>query len=292
MNKAEIEKSLKRFLKRRVSYSFALLVAFLISGEIGAASEAGVTVNSEVSAESTTEGSREEVLDLIEYLKTLNNETALQSEDKGKQFFFSLWLEKRRAKKYADNGFKDWAKPDLKPDVPDIEISDIIDYIKPEINEPGGAIPENEEGFIGKNPEFNFGKGDTNLGKLPGDITITATPHTPPKTGINKDNFNILEMGSVSDPKTDLGNSLNGIGNSPSVPEVSLNIKKPNLNYAVSVPVFKAPTAPGYIPSNIEPPASNDLPAVKISASGFNQGAQTTVFTNLGVGEMSGTNKE
>ena len=34
MRKNDIEKSLKRFLKRRVSYSFSLLIAFMITGGI------------------------------------------------------------------------------------------------------------------------------------------------------------------------------------------------------------------------------------------------------------------
>lgn len=34
MKKGDIEKSLKRFLKRKVSYSFSLLIAFMITGGI------------------------------------------------------------------------------------------------------------------------------------------------------------------------------------------------------------------------------------------------------------------
>ncbi|MHD0318638.1 autotransporter-associated N-terminal domain-containing protein, partial [Fusobacterium sp. THCT1E2] len=41
MRKNEIEKSLKRFLKRKVSYSVSLLVAFMITG--GIAAGAGIT---------------------------------------------------------------------------------------------------------------------------------------------------------------------------------------------------------------------------------------------------------
>ena len=39
MNKQEIEKSLKRYLKKRISYTFSLLVAFLITGGFASASE-------------------------------------------------------------------------------------------------------------------------------------------------------------------------------------------------------------------------------------------------------------
>ena len=38
-NKQEIEKSLKRYLKKRISYTFSLLIAFLITGGFAAASE-------------------------------------------------------------------------------------------------------------------------------------------------------------------------------------------------------------------------------------------------------------
>ncbi|CAN2326918.1 Autotransporter domain-containing protein [Fusobacterium sp. oral taxon C10] len=39
MNKQEIEKSLKRYLKKRISYTFSLLIAFLITGGFATASE-------------------------------------------------------------------------------------------------------------------------------------------------------------------------------------------------------------------------------------------------------------
>ena len=38
-NKQEIEKSLKRYLKKRISYTFSLLITFLITGGFAAASE-------------------------------------------------------------------------------------------------------------------------------------------------------------------------------------------------------------------------------------------------------------
>ena len=39
MNKQEIEKSLKRYLKKRISYTFSLLIAFLITGGFASATE-------------------------------------------------------------------------------------------------------------------------------------------------------------------------------------------------------------------------------------------------------------
>ncbi len=42
MRKGDIEKSLKRFLKRKVSYSLSLLIAFMITG--GISFGAGITV--------------------------------------------------------------------------------------------------------------------------------------------------------------------------------------------------------------------------------------------------------
>ncbi len=41
MRKNDIEKSLKRFLKRKVSYSLSLLIAFMITG--GISFSAGIT---------------------------------------------------------------------------------------------------------------------------------------------------------------------------------------------------------------------------------------------------------
>ena len=39
MNKQEIEKSLKRYLKKRISYTFSLLIAFLITGGFASTTE-------------------------------------------------------------------------------------------------------------------------------------------------------------------------------------------------------------------------------------------------------------
>ena len=131
MKKADIEKSLKRFLKRKVSYSFALLIAFMISGEIVSASG---TENVNYTEE--TEMKAKDAKDLVSLFKILKNKTVVQkSEDKSTQFFFNVWLEKRKAKKYADNGFKEWGESNINPENPDIEIPDIITPIRPNIKD-------------------------------------------------------------------------------------------------------------------------------------------------------------
>ena len=47
MKKTDIEKSLKRFLKRKVSYSLSLLIAFMITG--------GISIGAEITAEEIQE---------------------------------------------------------------------------------------------------------------------------------------------------------------------------------------------------------------------------------------------
>lgn len=57
MRKGEVEKSLKRFFKRKVSYSFSLLISFLISG--------GIVFGEEISVESLQQ-SKTEILGKIQ----------------------------------------------------------------------------------------------------------------------------------------------------------------------------------------------------------------------------------
>ncbi len=188
MKKADIEKSLKRFLKRKVSYSFALLIAFMISGEIVSASG---TENVNYTEE--TEMKAKDAKDLVSLFKILKNKTVVQkSEDKSTQFFFNVWLEKRKAKKYTDNGFKEWGESNINPENPDIEIPDIITPIRPNIKDPESAIPN--EDFIGAEPKFEFNPvGSIAMGDPDIEIPDIITPIRPnikdPESAIPNEDF-------------------------------------------------------------------------------------------------------
>ena len=74
MNKQEIEKSLKRYLKKRISYTFSLLIAFLITGGFATASE----LNQEVLLSRIKED-REKLEKMLQ--KNYKKEAALQKEN-------------------------------------------------------------------------------------------------------------------------------------------------------------------------------------------------------------------
>lgn len=95
MNKRETEKSLKRFLKRKISYSFALLITFIISGEISLASE---TMNA-VQNKEITEKKLSEAEDLVSLFKMMKNKTVVQKSQGKSTQFFSMYGWKREKQK-------------------------------------------------------------------------------------------------------------------------------------------------------------------------------------------------
>ena len=266
MNKREVEKSLKRFLKRKISYSFALLIAFIISGEVGLASE---TVNAVKNSE-VTETKLSEAEDLVSLFKLMRNKTVVQkSEDKSTQFFFNVWLEKRKAKKYADNGFKEWADENINPENPDIEIPDIISPIKPNINEPVSPI-ENED-FIETEPKFDFKQvGNIAMGEAPQDITIKVTAPKVNVSEIEDGDFNIFDKSNISAP----GNIGEGIGKIE-VPnlklETNVQVAKPTVNYSGNIATFIPPEIPKVQVGTINAPDSFSIDAVNITIGSVNQ---------------------
>ncbi len=268
MKKADIEKSLKRFLKRKVSYSFALLIAFMISGEIVSASG---TENVNYTEE--TEMKAKDAKDLVSLFKILKNKTVVQkSEDKSTQFFFNIWLEKRKAKKYADNGFKEWTKENINPENqnPDIEIPDIISPIKPNIKEPVSPI-ENED-FIGKEPSFDFKPiGNIAMGEAPQDITITVTPPKVNVSEIKDGDFNIFDKSNISAPG-DIGEGVGGIGTVPDLAqETTVSVVKPTVEYSGNIATFMPPEIPAVQVGTINTPASFSIDAVNITTGTVNQ---------------------
>lgn len=267
--KTDIEKSLKRFLKRKVSYSFALLIAFLISGEIISAAE----INTVESAEKVEMRARD-AKDLVTLFKILKNKTVVQkSEDKSTQFFFNVWLEKRKAKKYADNGFKEWGEKNItpeNPENPDIEIPDIVTPIKPSIEDPESAIPS--ENFIEKEPSFEFNPvGTIAMGDIPQDITINVTAPKVPVSEIGEGDFNIFDKNSISNPG-DIGNNVGGIDNVPQLStETNVQVQKPTVEYSGNITTFTPPEIPAVQVGTITAPASFSIDAVNITTGTVNQ---------------------
>lgn len=266
MKKADIEKSLKRFLKRKVSYSFALLIAFMISGEIVSASG---TENVNYTEE--TEMKAKDAKDLVSLFKILKNKTVVQkSEDKSTQFFFNVWLEKRKAKKYADNGFKEWGESNINPENPDIEIPDIITPIRPNIKDPESAIPN--EDFIGAEPKFEFNPvGSIAMGEIPQDITINVTAPKVPVSEIGDGDFNIFNKSNISAPGN-IGEGIGGIGTVPDLStEIVFSVVTPDVNYSGEIATFTPPEIPKVQVGTITAPASFSIDAVNITTGTVNQ---------------------
>lgn len=247
MNKAEIEKSLKRFLKRKVGYSFALLVAFMISGEISLAVEENNQLNAQKVAEKTEDvGKKKSKIE--------------RTEGNSWQIFFSTFFEKRKAKKYDSNGFKgrggseDITRPDIKiPD--DAKTPDRIDVIPPD--SPDISITE---------PEFVF--------KDPVDVKIDNI-HSGVDINIDKDTVNIAvidENTLKTDNKVELPETpkdlkmeidLTDVGDT----DIVVNAPTVSLNYDPNI--FKAPNKIEV--EEIKVPETFSLVPVQIKGEGIEQ---------------------
>ncbi|WP_339007971.1 autotransporter-associated N-terminal domain-containing protein [Fusobacterium varium] len=146
MKKNEIEKSLKRFLKRKVSYSVSLLVAFMITG--GIAAGAGITAEEihETKEELLTKIQREreeikqKLLENDSKLKALNLDSRILLKEAD---FYSKPVEPAYGFtmiggfKKADSVGKDW-KGSVRGDTP-------MDKMRKRFNEVHGNSTENGE---------------------------------------------------------------------------------------------------------------------------------------------------
>lgn len=248
MNKAEIEKSLKRFLKRKVGYSFAILVAFLISGEISL----GVEVNNQLNAQKLAENAEK-----IDSKKGKVERT----EGKSWQFFFSTFFDKRKAKKYDSNGFigrneNENTRPDIK--LPDEAVTpDRIDIASP--TDPNVSITE---------PEFEF--------KDPANVEISGI-HGGVDINLDGDDVNVIE---IDENNLDLSN--NGV-NVPELPknlkmEIDLTDAGDKADITINVPTVAVSydphtfTAPSEMEiEEIEAPETFSLDPVQIKGEGIEQ---------------------
>ncbi|UYI78468.1 MAG: autotransporter-associated N-terminal domain-containing protein [Fusobacterium varium] len=242
MKKNDIEKSLKRFLKRKVSYSLSLLIAFMITG--GVSLSAGITAEEiqETKGELLTkiQTEREEIKrkiaenerlireynsDFVElvrkgdfYSKPLNPST---------QVFFSY--------QYLDNG--------KMKDVTDKEFAKTIDAVNKHYGTTNGRSLLKSTGNIGKD-KIIAGNGivvDNEVFRETIEVGANIKPVEPTLPTINP-NVSV----NVSAPVVNLGVLPGTV--SPVTPSIT----------PVSAPIITLPTAPGNLSVNVSTPSAVD----------------------------------
>ncbi|WP_462428264.1 autotransporter-associated N-terminal domain-containing protein, partial [Fusobacterium varium] len=240
MKKNDIEKSLKRFLKRKVSYSLSLLIAFMITGGISLG--AGITAEeiqetkSELLIRIQTE--REEIKRKIaenERLIKEYNSDFVELVRKGDfyskplmpstQVFFSY--------QYLDNG--------KMKDVTDKEFAKTIDAVNKYYGTSNGSSLLKSTGNIGKD-KVMAGNGvvvDNEVFRETIEVGANIKPVEPVLPTINP-NVSV----NVSAPVVNLG-ALPGTV-SPVVPSIS----------TVTAPSITSPTAPGSLSVNVSTPSA------------------------------------
>ena len=242
MRKGDIEKSLKRFLKRKVSYSLALLIAFMITG--------GISLGAEITAEEIQENKgdllsriqteREEIKRKIaenERLIKEYNSNFVELVRKGDfyskplmpstQVFFSY--------QYLDNG--------KMKDVTDKEFAKTIDAVNKHYGTANGSSILKSTGNIGKDKVI-AGNGvvvDNEVFRETIEVGANIKPVEPVLPTINP-NVSV----NVSAPVVNLG-ALPGTV-SPTMPSIS----------TVTAPVVIPPTAPGNLSVNVSTPSAVD----------------------------------
>ena len=242
MKKNDIEKSLKRFLKRKVSYSLSLLIAFMITG--GVSLSAGITTEEiqETKGELLTkiQTEREEIKRKIaenEKLIREYNSDFVELVRKGDfyskpltpstQVFFSY--------QYLDNG--------KMKDVTDKEFAKTIDAVNKHYGTTNGRSLLKSTGNIGKD-KIIAGNGivvDNEVFRETIEVGANIKPVEPTLPTINP-NVSV----NVSAPVVNLGVLPGTV--SPVTPSIT----------PVSAPIITLPTAPGNLSVNVSTPSAVD----------------------------------
>lgn len=259
MNKIEIEKALKRQLKKSVGYSLTILIGFLINGQLtfGVDSlENSKKVDSSY-IKKIQEELEEKILEINKELSIVEN-----SENKSVHFLFSPSLERRRAKRSHDNGI---SKLEINST---IEIPDIRDNPKPDIPIIKNPLP-NEDNIL-KEPQFIFNEvGEVNIQDIPKNINITIDNPKLPITSINEENFNILAKEDIVIPK--LSEDIEKNLTLEKIPQnIRTDIEKPKINEIKELSNFTLPQVYVAI-KNIIVPESFSIKDVKINTTGITQ---------------------
>lgn len=259
MNKIEVEKALKKYLKKNIGYSLTILIGFLINGQISLA----IGEDKDYFALDTTSITKQKT-ELEEKLLELDKELSIvkNSEDKSIHFLFSPTIERRRAKKSHSGNFNGKIEIPTVSGIPDIR--DNVKPILPDIKEP---FP-NEESIV-KEPNFEIGQvGNVEIDEIPENININIPSFNLPINSIENEKFNVLTKEDIALPST--GDTDKNI----TVENIAQNIKPsiniPKVNSVKDLGVFSLPE----IQANtkiITAPENFSIKDVKIETTGIKQ---------------------
>ena len=310
MRKGDIEKSLKRFLKRKVSYSLALLIAFMITG--------GISLGAEITAEEIQE-SKGDLLSRIQTEREEIKRKIAENERLIKEYNSNFVELVRKGDFYSKPLFNSTQvffsyqhlDSGKMKDVTDKEFAETIDAINKHYGTRSGRSILKSTGNIGKD-KLMAGNGvavDTEVFRETIEVGANIKPVEPvlpeinPSVSVNVSAPEVTLSGlpdSIEVVVTGIGGiTLPSIG-SPTPPgSLSVNVSTPSTVDKVEVtpPKAEAPAAPteknitasaptapgGFIPSNISIPEKPITPAepqiavltpidLTFNGSGFGQG--------------------
>lgn len=259
MNKIEVEKALKKYLKKNIGYSLTILIGFLINGQISLA----IGEDKDYFALDTTSITKQKT-ELEEKLLELDKELSIvkNSEDKSIHFLFSPTIERRRAKKSHSGNFNGKIEIPTVSGIPDIR--DNVKPILPDIKEP---FP-NEESIV-KEPNFEIGQvGNVEINGIPENIDINIPSFNLPINSIENEKFNVLTKEDIALPST--GNIDKNITVENIAQNIKPNINIPKVNSVKDLGVFSLPE----IQANtkiITAPENFSIKEVKIETTGIKQ---------------------
>lgn len=269
MNKIEVEKALKKYLKKNIGYSLTILIGFLINGQISLA----IGEDKDYFALDTTSITKQKT-ELEEKLLELDKELSIvkNSKDESIHFLFSPTIERRRAKKSHSGNFNGKIEIPTVSGIPDIR--DNVKPILPDIKEP---FP-NEESIV-KEPEFVLGSiNNVEINDKPIDIGLGEETVVPPNIITIDDNrLQILDKENIVNP----GENIAEI-NIPE--EIEVN-EKLDTNIDISTKViinqidYFIPPEINTAVSEIKIPESFTIKDVDINTGGLKQNEEKKIVT-------------
>ena len=289
MRKGDIEKSLKRFLKRKVSYSFALLIAFMITG--------GISLGAEITAEEIQE-SKGDLLSRIQTEREEIKRKIAENERLIKEYNSNFVELVRKGDFYSKPLFNSTQvffsyqhlDSGKMKDVTDKEFSETIDAINKHYGTRSGRSILKSTGNIGKD-KLMAGNGvavDTEVFRETIEVGANIKPVEPvlpeinPNVSVNVSAPTITLGGlpSTVAPTVSGGGTITAptLGTITPPSEVSVSVATPAAvdKITVSVPVVttpvtpaeknitvSAPTAPGgFTPTAVTAPTAPEAPTV------------------------------
>ena len=289
MRKGDIEKSLKRFLKRKVSYSFALLIAFIITG--------GISLGAEITAEEIQE-SKGDLLSRIQTEREEIKRKIAENERLIKEYNSNFVELVRKGDFYSKPLFNSTQvffsyqhlDSGKMKDVTDKEFAETIDAINKHYGTRSGRSILKSTGNIGKD-KLMTGNGvavDTEVFRETIEVGANIKPVEPVLPEINP-NVSV----NVSAPEVTLSGLpdsievvVTGIGGiaSPSIGSLTapgslnVNVSTPTKvdKIEITAPEIETPTAPdeknitvsapatpgGFTPTTVTPPTVPTAPIV------------------------------